>query len=124
MPTRDTRTHASITIPLSRTRSSTSIRLEPLAARSTGIVISSGLSVLRVPRAPLHPERSLRRRRQRGDFLLELLDLLPESGVGGQRCLPSGSEVPVVTPPIEADRLRLLEGADDEADPDREQLDL
>src|SRR5213082_2915400 len=40
MPTSDTRTHASITIPLSRTRSRTSMRLDPPAARSTGIVRS------------------------------------------------------------------------------------
>src|SRR5213078_5262703 len=37
IPTRDTRTHASMTMPLSRTRSSTSIRLLPLVARSTAI---------------------------------------------------------------------------------------
>src|SRR5947209_4196603 len=37
MPTRDTRTHASMTIPLSRTRSRTSMRLVPPAARSMGI---------------------------------------------------------------------------------------
>src|SRR5919204_3936361 len=36
MPTSDTRTHASITIPLSRTRSRTSMRLVPPGARSTG----------------------------------------------------------------------------------------
>src|SRR5437867_10225980 len=41
MPTSETRTHASITIPLSSTRSRTSIRLEPPAARSTGIGHSS-----------------------------------------------------------------------------------
>src|SRR5919198_4280022 len=36
MPTSDMRTHASITIPLSRTRSRTSMRLVPPGARSTG----------------------------------------------------------------------------------------
>src|SRR5579871_391050 len=38
IPTRETRTHASMTIPLSRTRSSTSIRLVPPAVLSTGIM--------------------------------------------------------------------------------------
>src|SRR4051794_21439540 len=38
MPTRETRTHASMTIPLSSTRSSTSMRLVPPAARSTAIL--------------------------------------------------------------------------------------
>src|SRR5205823_4199458 len=37
MPTSDTRTHASITMPLSSTRSRTSIRLEPPEALSTGM---------------------------------------------------------------------------------------
>src|ERR1700758_1303251 len=37
MPTREIRTQASITIPLSNTRSSTSIRLEPPETRSTAI---------------------------------------------------------------------------------------
>src|SRR5207248_8265003 len=37
MPTREMRTQASITIPLSRTRSSTSIRLDPPDTRSTAI---------------------------------------------------------------------------------------
>src|SRR5476651_503506 len=41
IPTSDTRTHASMTIPLSRTRSRTSMRLVPPAARSTGIGRSS-----------------------------------------------------------------------------------
>src|ERR687886_2159386 len=36
MPTSETRTHASMTMPLSRTRSRTSIRLVPPGARSTG----------------------------------------------------------------------------------------
>src|SRR5918993_3554844 len=36
IPTRDTRTHASMTMPLSRTRSRTSMRLVPPGARSTG----------------------------------------------------------------------------------------
>src|SRR5436305_961442 len=38
MPTSDTRTHASMTIPLSRTRSRTSMRLVPPDALSTGMV--------------------------------------------------------------------------------------
>src|SRR6185369_7903679 len=37
IPTREIRTQASITMPLSKTRSSTSIRLEPPETRSTAI---------------------------------------------------------------------------------------
>ena len=37
IPTSETRTHASITIPLSRTRSSTSMRELPLGVRSTAM---------------------------------------------------------------------------------------
>src|SRR3954470_17671158 len=43
IPTSETRTHASMTMPLSRTRSRTSIRLDPPAARSTGIAHSFGV---------------------------------------------------------------------------------
>src|SRR5438874_9642004 len=46
IPTSETRTHASMTIPLSSTRSRTSIRLVPPAARSTGIGDSSDHSFL------------------------------------------------------------------------------
>src|SRR2546422_2938360 len=41
IPTSETRTHASITIPLSRTRSSTSMRELPLGERSTAIAAYS-----------------------------------------------------------------------------------
>ena len=47
MPTRDTRTHASITMPLSSTRSRTSIRLLPLFARSVLHTGPVGLGILR-----------------------------------------------------------------------------
>src|SRR5262245_49817901 len=41
MPTSEIRTHASTTIPLSRTRSSTSIKLVPPGALSTAICLGS-----------------------------------------------------------------------------------
>src|SRR5262245_65459962 len=47
MPTSETRTHASITMPLSRTRSRTSMRELPLGERSTAIAAySAGKRVL------------------------------------------------------------------------------
>src|SRR5215472_18631206 len=58
MPTRETRTHASITMPLSSTRSRTSMRLVPPVVLSTGIA---------------HPPC-----RQRSDLALEQADLLAQ----------------------------------------------
>src|SRR6266850_4902142 len=51
MPTRDTRTHASITMPLSSTRSSTSTTLVPFDGRSRGMCW--GLARTRARAAPL-----------------------------------------------------------------------
>src|SRR5438067_11709727 len=80
MPTSDTRTHASMTIPLSRTRSRTSMRLDPPAARSTGIVgswlaaFAGSLSGQRVAAAGfgLHLREALLERGQLGAQLLAL----------------------------------------------------
>src|SRR6188508_3007136 len=76
IPTRDTRTQASITIPLSSTRSRTSIRLVPPAARSTGI----GHSRLWAHTGDRSFEGASRRSslRQRGEFPLQGADLLAQ----------------------------------------------
>src|SRR4029079_6669563 len=106
MPTRDTRTHASMTMPLSRTRSRTSMRLLPPAVRSTT--------------ATAHPSfgccaHSLQLLLELRDARLQPRDLVAR-GVA--------RETRFVTPPVEPDLLGLVDRADQEPDTDREQLDV
>jgi hypothetical protein len=65
IPTSETRTHASMTIPLSRTRSRTSIRLVPPAARSTGIEHSFNFLRWRLLHACHSAVLAIGRRRER-----------------------------------------------------------
>src|SRR5439155_11512267 len=102
MPTSETRTHASITIPLSSTRSRTSIRLVPPAALSTGIgallqssCVASRGAVARRRRRPAARERLLPPP-QRPHLLAQLLVL------GRQRLLARRQMV-IEFPPVEAD---------------------
>src|SRR5579872_876378 len=124
IPTSETRTHASMTIPLSRTRSRTSIRLVPPAARSTGIRNS-----LAVPRATRGVRALSEGGRgappcQRCNLPFERADLLAQILVlGRQRLLPR-REVVVVFPPVEADLLRFVDRADQQANSNRQQLDF
>src|SRR5262249_6594527 len=104
MPTRETRTHASITMPLSSTRSRTSMRLVPPVVLSTGIA---------------HPPC-----RQRSDLALEQADLLAQLLVLGGKAILPGGQVVVVLPPVQPDFLRFVDRAHDQANPDGEQLDL
>src|SRR5215510_12853079 len=99
MPTRETRTHASMTIPLSSTRSRTSIRLVPPAARSTGIEDS----LFQCGGAPSHQRRQLAL--ERAHLLLQFLVL------GGQRLLARRQMV-IELPPVQANLLRLVNRAD------------
>src|SRR5262245_23074420 len=136
MPTSETRTQASMTMPLSNTRSRTSTRLVPPAALSTGMVYSSNESnwsqQSRASFGPACPARARRtlwrtgrrwtgRRRCDAQLAFErfdpLFELMPLDGPG-----PSRRQVPVVHPPVESDFARLVEGADDQPDPDRQQL--
>src|SRR5215831_3543815 len=94
MPTRETRTHASMTIPLSRTRSRTSIRLAPPAARSTGI--EGSLFQCSGPPAHLHRKPAL----ERTHLLSQLLVFRRER-------LLAWREVMIVLPPVEANVLGL-----------------
>src|ERR1043165_6034764 len=89
MPTSETRTHASITIPLSSTRSRTSIRLVPPAARSTGIALSSVLPCRLLQCAGSGPPPRQRRQLplEDPDFLAQFLVL------GRQRLLARGQVV-------------------------------
>src|SRR5688572_95617 len=162
MPTNETRTHASMTIPLSSTRSRTSIRLVPPAARSTAIVklltrqlvcvggsrrtsvstihssrrnerarhhltqASSGL----IPKVRSFSSRPKRARAtagrlcQRRQPALEQAQLLAEFQVFLHDLLAARRQVPVVLPPIKTDGFRLVDRADHQANPDRQQLDF
>ena len=60
--------------------------------------------------------------RERGHFLLELPQLLPQLVTLGRAA--TRGKVVVVFPPVESDLLRLVDRADDQPDPDREELDL
>src|SRR6187402_439897 len=126
MPTSETRTQASMTMPLSRTRSRTSMRLVPPAVRSTGM--DQFLLPLGDPPAggrALADHAASRRRqgsrrpavarpRELGDALLHRLHLHPQPLGLGPRHAP-GRQVLVVLPPVEADLLRLVDRADDQA---------
>src|SRR5437762_3935852 len=94
IPTKETRTHASMTIPLSSTRSRTSIRLVPPAARSTGIEHS----LFHRGRTTPHQRRQLTL--ERAHLFLQLLVLRRER-------LLAGREMVIELPPVEADLLRL-----------------
>src|SRR5687767_3657314 len=123
MPTSETRTQASITIPLSRTRSRTSMRLVPPAARSTAILCSCW-------RAPGLRSLSLaagrRRGRQRFHLSLELPELCSQLLRPDLRrpALGAGGQVAIVAPPVQSDFLGLIQGTDQQTDTDCEELDL
>src|SRR5262245_8943389 len=111
MPTSETRTHASMTIPLSSTRSRTSMRLVPPAARSTGIEHSL---FQRGRAAPHH----------RGQLTLERPHLLFELFILGRERLFARREMVIELPPVETDLLGLIDRADEEADADGQKLDF
>src|SRR5215218_7233058 len=105
MPTSETRTQASMTMPLSSTRSRTSMRLVPPGVRSTGMSVP----LLLLAAAAAGPRR--RRRRdallleldlQLGDARLEPPDHLVLVSVGGRRVY----QALVVAPPVQSDLLR------------------
>src|SRR6267143_113701 len=116
MPTSETRTHASMTIPLSSTRSRTSMRLDPPDALSTG------MSPLRTAPRRAAPGRD--GAGQGGELSLEHPDLLAQGLVLRLVAVATWREVVVVFPPVETNLLRLVDRADDEADADGEELDL
>src|SRR5262245_44863843 len=111
MPTSDTRTHASMTIPLSRTRSRTSMRLVPPAARSTGIEHS----LFQRCRAAPH---------QRLQLTLERPYLLLQFFVLGRQSLLPRRQVVIELPPVETDLLGFVDGADEQPDPNGQELDF
>src|SRR5207244_5164410 len=116
IPTSETRTHASITMPLSSTRSRTSIRLDPPDALSTG------MSLLQSSTRRAAPGRG--GAGEGLDLPLEQSDLLAQAVVLHLIAIAPGREVMVVLPPVQPDLLGLVDRADDEADAHREELDL
>ena len=63
--------------------------------------------------------------RQRVDLPLQLLNLGTQLVVGSERRpLSSRRQVAVVSPPVEPDLLSFVQGAHEEPNPDRQQLDL
>src|SRR5947209_3824513 len=117
MPTSETRTHASMTIPLSRTRSRTSMRLVPPAARSTGIGDSSTHFFLRRGRNRSASGNGSEPALERTDLFLEFLVL-------SRQHLFAGRKVMIETPPIEPNLLCLVDRTDQQTNADREQLDF
>src|SRR6185436_111456 len=117
MPTSDTRTQASMTMPLSRTRSRTSIRLLPPAARSTAMweLLSRVSAIASASRAGT---------RQGSNPAFEALHLLAQVQILLKHLFAPRREVTVVLPPIEADLLSLVDRTDHQADANREQLDF
>src|SRR3989442_2065552 len=119
MPTSETRTQAPMTIPLSSTRSSTSIRLEPPAARSTGILVHLLFAI--------QPLGAQARRAGGGagrgfQLALQPADLIAQRLVfGGERFI-AYRQMTVVLPPVEADLLGLVDRTDQQPDADGEQL--
>src|SRR5689334_4706222 len=111
MPTSETRTQASITMPLSSTRSSTSMRLVPPEALSTGICPTPcWLRPVAACRA-LAPRRR-RPASQRFHLPLQQAHLMAELLFLQLHLLPPRRQVLIVAPPVEADLLRLVDGAD------------
>src|SRR5262249_6605971 len=121
MPTSETRTHASITIPLSSTRSRTSMRLVPPAARSTGIRHSLTYTS---QRRVLPHRRRRTATRQLVTLPLERTHLLAQLFVLGRQQLLARRQMVIELPPVEANLLRLVDRADEKPDPDRQEFDF
>src|SRR5262245_51560662 len=122
IPTSDTRTQASMTMPLSSTRSRTSIRLVPPAARSTGIGQLLRVELQSVAALPWRRRGSPTRQRRQPS--LEPTHLFPQFIVFRRQRLLAGRQVVIVLPPIEANLLGLIDRADEQTNPDRQKLDF
>src|SRR6185436_17337096 len=119
IPTSETRTQASITIPLSRTRSSTSMRELPLGERSTAIAAYSvGERVLLLS---ARGSRGIRR-----ELLEAAFDPLqpPLNIASKKRARRYRGESWVMSPPVQPDLLCLVDGAHEQANLNRKQLDV
>src|SRR4051812_17288492 len=115
MPTRETRTHASMTIPLSSTRSRTSIRLVPPGARSTGIDYYSFCRLSQCRSAPPH---------QRGELPFQRPHLLFQFVVLRRERLLAWGKMMIELPPVETNLFGLVDRAHQQPDADGEELDF
>src|SRR5689334_11054250 len=116
MPTSEIRTQASMTIPLSSTRSRTSIKLEPPETLSTAIRGPPSLGIDRLLHAfyadsSLIPARRLRRRWRAGQ-------LGPPYHILRRR----RREIGVVLPPVKTYGLSFIDRTDKQPDADRKQF--
>src|SRR5579862_2091212 len=112
MPTNEIRTQASMTMPLSNTRSSTSMRLEPPDMRSTAMK----RFLLGAPRLCSPLARCPCRPRSRGDT---------RGFRQGWSCRGHRhGQVWVELPPVQSDLLGLVHRANQKPDADREQFDV
>src|SRR5690242_14373037 len=116
MPTSEMRTQASITIPLSSTRSRTSIKLDPPETLSTAIrgppsLVSIGLLHAFCADSSLVPARRLGRRWRAGQL-----------GPPYHILRRWRREVGVVLPPVETYGLSFINRTDKQPDADRKQL--
>src|SRR4029077_10594358 len=109
IPTSETRTHASMTIPLSSTRSRTSMRLVPPAARSTGIGHSLPHDC---GRGLLERSRHAAPARHRRQLPLESPHLLFQLCIFGRQRLLAWRQMVIELPPVEANLLGFVDGAD------------
>src|SRR5688572_1224082 len=119
MPTSETRTHASMTIPLSRTRSSTSMRELPLGERSTAIrAYSAGEKVLLL--TACHSVGL------GGELRQSALDALepPLDFTRKKRARRCSRQPRIMAPPVQPDLLRFVDRAHEETHLDREQFDI
>src|SRR5205823_13845380 len=113
MPTSETRTHASMTIPLSSTRSRTSMRLVPPGARSTAILCSCS----ETQTVSTSPTGSATRRGERFHTRLQLSDLCSKILVLRYAAPQlSWRQIAIVPPPVQSDLLCLVQRAHEKPD--------
>src|SRR5205807_352219 len=112
MPTREIRTQASITMPLSRTRSRTSIKLDPPDMRSTAMNLPPPSDQLGFTPAVARP---------RGSGTRHHTSPLRKRGRGNRRW---HGQVRVIFPPVQSDLLRLIYGANQQPYTNGEQFHI
>src|SRR5947209_2215057 len=122
MPTSETRTQASITMPLSRMRSRTSMRLVPPGARSMGgmgVALPLSCSSWRWGWCDGRDGRAIQLPLQ-----LQNAGFQTRDRVFGRWVCETSHQRPVVSPPVEPDLLGLVDRADEQADAYGEQLSI
>src|SRR5262249_31762063 len=126
IPTSATQTQTSMTTPLSRMRSTTSARFVP---PTLSIAMGDSLCSPFACRAPCARSSELhagteRLAGQRSDLQLERSHFLSQRVALCRAKLPARRKAPIELPPVEAELLGLAQRADEQPDPDGEQLDF